>query len=624
MTPFGNDARPTVTNVTNVVDPAGTVGFGSSVEHDKIGSGWSTWSHGYVGDVYWTHDGIVSLTLTMPAGTNAFYFYAEPVSFATFNVTATAQDGSTSGALPVNGFAGARYFGFYGTNGAKVESITISSPNPPVGSDFAVGEFGIAVQPPPPPKLTVVKDPTNNNGGNAKPDDFALKVGGNPVPSGVASTLNANTPYSINETQLAGYTFVSITGSPKCPSVLGGTITLAPGDDITCTITNDDVAPKLTVVKDPTNDNGGNAKPDDFALTVGGNPVPSGVASTLNANTPYSINETQLAGYTFVSITGSPKCPSVLGGTITLAPGDDITCTITNDDVAPKLTVVKDPTNDNGGNAKPDDFALTVGGNPVPSGVASTLNANVPYSINETQLAGYTFVSITGSPKCPSVLGGTITLAPGDDITCTITNDDVPPPPPQERLLTELSDVHVWVGLRNSDDQGTQFDVQTELLQNGTPVASGLTRCVTNVTRNPTFATEVVVPWNDFQPVPVGSGDVFELRVSTRVGTVDGDGKCSGPGGSHNSAVGLRLYYDAANLASQFDVTITPDPNRVLYLHSDGTGCGDIETPGVTKRTLDGYAAGDSSPKCKDSAVVNFAGGNAWQVIGVWSMAPQP
>ena len=59
------------------------------------------------------------------------------------------------------------------------------------------------------------------------------------------------------------------------------------------------------------------------------------------------------------------------------------------------------------------------------SGTEYTLAANTPYALDETQLTGYTFVSITGDPKCPAVLGGTITLDEGDDITCTITNDDI-------------------------------------------------------------------------------------------------------------------------------------------------------------------------------------------------------
>jgi hypothetical protein len=100
-----------------------------------------------------------------------------------------------------------------------------------------------------------------------------------------------------------------------------------------------------------TTDNGGNAQPDDFQLTVGGTAVLSGVKNTYAANQALAINETQVTGYEFVSITGDAKCPAALGGTVTLAPGDDISCTITNDDIGPKLTLFKSVTTDNGGNA---------------------------------------------------------------------------------------------------------------------------------------------------------------------------------------------------------------------------------------------------------------------------------
>jgi hypothetical protein len=59
------------------------------------------------------------------------------------------------------------------------------------------------------------------------------------------------------------------------------------------------------------------------------------------ANTALAINETQVSGYVFVSITGDAKCPGILGGTVTLDEGDDITCTIKNDDIAPGLTIIK-------------------------------------------------------------------------------------------------------------------------------------------------------------------------------------------------------------------------------------------------------------------------------------------
>lgn len=196
---------------------------------------------------------------------------------------------------------------------------------------------------------------------------------------------------------------------------------------------------------------------------------------------------------------------------------------------------------------------------------------------------------------------------------------------PAAGTVTALSPAHLWVGLKNSDDQGTQFDLRVEFLRNGTPVASGLKRCITGVTRNPSFAKEAVASFDPFAPVVVTAGDVLSLRVSTRIGTNPDGSKCAGPGGSHNSAVGLRLYYDSASRASRFDATIAPAPSEDLYLHSNGGPCpnGDGQSPGVTAQTLDGTAPA-SSTKCKDSGVVNFAGGNPFSPIGTWSLAPLP
>jgi len=281
------------------------------------------------------------------------------------------------------------------------------------------------------PKLTLIKSVVNNNGGNAGVNDFGLSIGGTSVDSGEILTLGANTPYILNEVGLEGYTFISMTGDAKCPTNLGGTISLSEGDDITCTITNDDVAPQLTIVKDPTNDNGGNAAPDDFQLTVGGTVVNSGAKNTYSANTPYAINETQLGGYTFVSITGDEGCPANLGDTVTLNEGDDITCTITNDDQAPTITLIKSVDNGNGGNAGVDDFGLTIGGTSVTSGQTLAVSANTQIALDEVGLSGYNFVSIgqgaNDSAKCPSVLEGTVTLDEGESITCTIANNDVAP-----------------------------------------------------------------------------------------------------------------------------------------------------------------------------------------------------
>src|SRR3954447_8313794 len=42
--------------------------------------------------------------------------------------------------------------------------------------------------------------------------------------------------------------------------------------------------------------------------------------------------------------------------------------------------------------------------------------------------------------------------------------------------LTSLGNADVWLGLASAKGSGANYDVQTELLDNGTPVASGLVR----------------------------------------------------------------------------------------------------------------------------------------------------
>src|SRR5262249_48896197 len=130
---------------------------------------------------------------------------------------------------------------------------------------------------------------------------------------------------------------------------------------------------------------------------------------------------------------------------------------------------------------------------------------------------------------------------------------------------------------------------------------------------NPDLAKMVSVPLSFTGSATPASGDVFTLRVFARIGTTDGVTKCSGPGGAHNNAVGLRLYYDAASRASVA---------TNLFLHSDGNVCPFGDGPStVTNRFLDGTAPTATSAKCQDSAGVNFAGGNAAQQIGGdWTM----
>jgi subtilisin family serine protease len=139
MTSFGSDTRP-LGSVSGVADPAGTIGFSPSLTHLRVPTSWATWSHGYTGDVYFTETES-SVEITLPSGTDAFAFYAEPNTFQSFTVEAIAQDGTSSEPVDIEGKSGARYFGFYGTGGKTVASIEISASDP---AGFAIGEFQIA------------------------------------------------------------------------------------------------------------------------------------------------------------------------------------------------------------------------------------------------------------------------------------------------------------------------------------------------------------------------------------------------------------------------------------------------------------------------------------------------
>lgn len=182
--------------------------------------------------------------------------------------------------------------------------------------------------------LTVTKVVTNDNGGNNVVADFQLfadngttEIG---VTSGVPTAVPATT-YTITETGVPGYV-ASFSGDCNA----SGIITLAPGDNKTCTITNNDLSANITIIKAVINDNGGTATANSaWGLRIDGNIVPNNTSVAVAANTPHAINEDGRAGYAFQSITGNAKCPAVLGGTATLDEGESITCTITNNDTAP-------------------------------------------------------------------------------------------------------------------------------------------------------------------------------------------------------------------------------------------------------------------------------------------------
>jgi hypothetical protein len=103
-----------------------------------------------------------------------------------------------------------------------------------------------------------------------------------------------------------------------------------------------------------------------------------------------------------------------------------------------------------------------------------------------------------------------------------------------------------WIGLKNSDDQGTKFDMRVEVRRTGVLVAEGNLLCVTGVTRNPSLAKQIQIPLA-FLEQEMGN---IELRIFTRIGTYGGGGFCGG----HYNATGIRLYFDSVYRPSAFTI----------------------------------------------------------------------
>ncbi|MDB5178580.1 MAG: hypothetical protein JWN01_523 [Patescibacteria group bacterium] len=281
-----------------------------------------------------------------------------------------------------------------------------------------------------PGSITVVKTIINDNGGTKVVADFPLFVGGTPVTSGATNAFSAPASYAITESTDPNYVQ---TFSGDCDA--SGNISLSPGDSQTCTITNNDASPTLHIVKTVINNSGGVATSSNFTMhvklagvDVTGSPAAGaaspGTSFSLNAGT-YIVSENPNAAYT-ASFSGG--CNS--GGSVTLAAGDDKTCTITNTDIAPTLRVIKVVINDNGGTAAVSSAiihvktsSVDVAGSPQAGqgapGTPYTLSANT-YTVSEDALAGYSFAF---SGDCNS--GGSVVLVVGDAKTCTITNNDI-------------------------------------------------------------------------------------------------------------------------------------------------------------------------------------------------------
>jgi uncharacterized repeat protein (TIGR01451 family) len=299
--------------------------------------------------------------------------------------------------------------------------------------------------PQPEASFALFKELVNDNGGTTERSAWTLnaslkagssgsctatELSGTDSGSGVAGSLSVSDDvgvcvYALSET--GGPDFGYVAGDWSCAgdvTLTGNEITIGSGGG-RCTITNDDVAPSLTLIKQVVNDNGGERIPTEWTVSAVGPTSISG-AGSVSSNSDfsagsYALFEVGAGGYAASGWSCIGSADQV-GDFIILDVGEAATCTITNDDIQPTLTLVKTVTNDNGGVLAVADFELFVDQIPVVSGVSNGFDAGT-YTASEAIQPGYEAGS-WGGDCAPD---GSVRLDIGDRKTCTLVNDDIPP-----------------------------------------------------------------------------------------------------------------------------------------------------------------------------------------------------
>jgi predicted extracellular nuclease len=173
--------------------------------------------------------------------------------------------------------------------------------------------------------------------------------------------------------------------------------------------------------------------------------------------------------------------------------------------------------------------------------------------------------------------------------------------------LSALSPAKVWIGLKNSDDVGTKFDLLAEVLKNGSVVSTTipLLNPLINVPGGGSGFNNAVLRTINLAlsggSVDIHPGDTLSLRLSVRITAV----------GGHRSGT-ARLWYNGKfidigatrDAGSRFDATI--GGMSADYFLRSNSGFVLETTAGASKQFIDVFV---------DRAV----GGNPFKPFGTWT-----
>ena len=251
--------------------------------------------------------------------------------------------------------------------------------------------------------------------------------------------------------------------------VTGFTLDVAALDNITCTVINREQAPPLlTLVKEVVNDDGGAALPSAWTLSATGPSTISGATGTsavTDAPVPAGTYTLAEAGGPAGYAASDWVCDggTLEGATLTLALDDDVTCTITNDDIAPTLTLIKELEQDPASPTLPTGWTLGAAGpSPItgitgdPAVTSAPVDAGA-YTLSEEGPAGFDLTgwACTGAP----LAGQVVTIPLAADVTCTATNRAIPSwtlvktsTPPSGSVVARGSDITYTLTVTNASN----------------------------------------------------------------------------------------------------------------------------------------------------------------------------
>ncbi len=305
-------------------------------------------------------------------------------------------------------------------------------------------------------------------------------------------------PHTITEIGQASYTMTGVSGT-NCALLgegTGASATVVANTTTVCTFSNAVNRGSITIVKDALPNDAQDfafttsLEESDFTLDDDGDNE-NGVSNTTTFGSllpgTYSFTEEAVAGWSLqgmscVSSNVSLDLPVSATATVTLHPGENVTCTYTNvkvpycgdgivnneneqcDGVVEggeytcsetcqlvanpgTLHVTKVVINDDGGDATPDDFSFSLNEGEAISFEADGVNDVVvpagAYTVEETPVMGY---AVSYSKACSDLV-----VPPGGDAYCTITNNDAPIQIEASKVIcTDEADLPNW-GLGGPD-----------------------------------------------------------------------------------------------------------------------------------------------------------------------------